>query len=115
MVPHMLKLAVPLDSSGVFFAVPAPVFRVAGAPLLRAVPTSLPIFRAPSDFLAVIIGATAPLAIGLTAYRLTRLIFRCLEGLLTVEATPFDHTGVVALKGQAKNLETVIECVPRPR
>ena len=96
MVPHVLKLAVPLDGSGVLIAVPLPVVRVVGAPFLRTVPASLPILRARHDFLAVIIGATAPLAVGLTAYRLMRLIFRWLEALLTVAATPFDHTGVVA-------------------
>jgi hypothetical protein len=39
---------------------------------------------------------------------LTGLKLRWLEDPLTIATPPLDHTGVVALKGQAKNLETVI-------
>jgi hypothetical protein len=35
------------------------------------------------------------------------LKLRWLEDPLTIATPPFDHTGVVALKGQAKNLEAV--------
>ena len=40
-----------------------------------------------------ILGATAALATQLAAHQLPRLIFRWLEDLLTVAASPFDHTG----------------------
>ena len=48
---------------------------------------------------------------------LLRPIFRWLKEVLTVPATPFAHAGVVALRrgDQVFDLETVIECVPRPR
>ena len=101
MVPNVLKLAVPFDGSGVLLPVPPPVVRVAGAPFLRAVPAFLPIFRVCRDFLAVIIGATAPLAVGRAANRLPWLIFRWLGALLTVAATTLDHTGVVASAADA--------------
>ena len=96
LVPNVLTLAIPLDSSGVLLPVLAPVVRVAGAPFLRTVQASLAILRVRRDFLTVVIGAPAPLTVGLTAHELTRLIFRWLEAQLTVAATPFDHTGVVA-------------------
>jgi hypothetical protein len=56
-----------------------------------------------------------PLTVRLAADQLTGLKLRWLEDPLTIATPPLDHTGVVALKGQAKDLETVIECVPRPR
>jgi len=96
LVPHVLTLAVSLDGGRVLFAISPPIVRVAGAPFLRTVPTSQPIFRVGSDFLAVVIGAAAPLATGFAAYGLPRLILRWLKDLLTVAATPLDHTGVVA-------------------
>jgi hypothetical protein len=61
------------------------------------------------------IGAPPPLTVRFAADRLTGLKLRWLEDPLTIATPPFDHTGVVALKGQAKNLEAVIECVLRPR
>jgi hypothetical protein len=41
----------------------------------------------------VILGAAAALATTVAAHRLPRLVFRWLEGPLTVAASPFDHTG----------------------
>lgn|SRR5581483_7733364 len=96
LVPNVLQAAVPFDGSRVLRTVPSPVVRVAGAPVLRTIQAALPIYRVCRDLLAVVISAAAPLALGLTAYQLTWLIFRWLEALLTVAATPFDHTGVVA-------------------
>ena len=61
------------------------------------------------------IGAPPPLALRLAANGLPGLILRWLKNLLTIATTPFDHTGVVALKGQAKNLETFVELVLPPR
>jgi hypothetical protein len=89
----VLLLAISLDSGWVLFAVSPPVIRVAGSPLLGAVPAHLAVLRVRSDLLAVILCAAAALADGIAAYRLFRLIFRWLEDLLTVAASPFDHTG----------------------
>ena len=93
LVPNLLKLAIPLNGGGVLFAIPSPVVRVAGAPLVWTIQALLSVNRVRSDLLAVVIGAATPLALGLTAYRLPRLILRWLEDHLTVAATPFDHTG----------------------
>lgn len=93
LVPNMLLLAVALDRGWVLLTVPPPVIGVVGSPFLRAVQAYLAIFRICRDFPAVIIGAAPSLALGRAAYRLPRLIFRWLEGLLTVAALPFDHTG----------------------
>jgi len=60
---------------------------------IRPVESCLALFEVGGDLLAVVIGAAAPLAAGVTAYRLPRLIFRWLEDSLTVGALPFDHTG----------------------
>ena len=117
LVSNVLKLAVPLDGGGVLFAIPSSVVRVARAPFLRTIQASLTIYRIRSHLLAVIIGAAPPLALGLTAYRLPRLIFRWLEGLLTVAATPLDHTrGCRTCEESISggDLETAVECVLRP-
>jgi len=98
LVPNVLLLAVPLDGGRVSLAIPPPVIGVAGAPFLGAVQAHLSVFGVRCDLLAVIIGAAAALAAGVAAYRLPRLTFRWLEGSLTVAASPFDHTGVVALE-----------------
>ena len=93
LVSNLLQLTIPLNDGRVLFAIPSPVVRIAGAPLLRTIQAFLPVDRVRSDLLAVIIGAATPLAVGLTAYRLPRLILRWLEDHLTVAAAPFDHTG----------------------
>ena len=117
LVPNLLELTIPLNDGRMLFAIPSPVVRVAGAPLLRTIQAFLPVNRVHSDLLAVIIGAATPLALGLTANQLPRLILRWLENHLTVAATPFDHSGVVASTAdgfQLEDLETAVECVPHP-
>src|SRR5260370_21886568 len=59
---------------------------------IKAVQAYLAVFGIPGDFLAVIIGAAPPLAAGVTAYRLSRLMFRWLEDSLAVVASPSDQT-----------------------
>lgn len=93
LVPNVPLLAVALDRGGGLLAIPPPIIGVPGTPFLRAVQAYLAIFRVRGDLLAMIIGAAAPLAAGVAAYRLPRLIFRWLEGSLTVGASPLDHTG----------------------
>jgi hypothetical protein len=61
----MLLLAVPLDGGWVLLAIPPPVIRMTGAPLLRAVAAYLTIFRIRGDLPAVILGATAAWQSGL--------------------------------------------------
>jgi hypothetical protein len=69
----------------------------------------LTVFRVRRDLLAVIIGAAAALAFELAAHQLPRLILRRLEVLLTVAASPFDHTGgcriLRSVIGQAVDLD----------
>ena len=89
----MLPLAIPLDCGGVLPAILSPILGIPGAPLLSAVRAGLPVFRVRGKFLPSIIGAAAPLAIRLTASRLTRLKLRWQEASLTVTASPFHHTG----------------------
>src|ERR1700680_958258 len=93
LVPNVLLLAVPFDGSRVLLAIPPPVLGIAGPPFLRAVPAYLAVFGVPGDLLAGVIGAASPLAAGVAAYRLPRLIFRWLQESFTVAASPFDHTG----------------------
>jgi hypothetical protein len=93
LVPDVLLLAVPFDGGRVLLAIPPPIIRVAGAPFLRTIQADLAILRVCGDLLAVIIGAPAALAFRLAAHQLARLILRCQEGLFTVGASPFDHTG----------------------
>ncbi|MGA9798080.1 MAG: hypothetical protein WBQ68_03665 [Terriglobales bacterium] len=92
LVPSVLLLAVALDRGWVLLTVPPPVIGVVGPPFLRAVQAYLAVFRVCRDFLPVIIGAALPLARKFAAYQLPGLIFRWLEGSLTVAALPFDHT-----------------------
>jgi len=75
LVPNLLPLSVPLDGGWVLFAIPPPVIRMAGAPLLRTVAAHLAVFRVRGDLLAVILGATAALAVGAAAHQLPRLVF----------------------------------------
>jgi hypothetical protein len=99
LVPNLLLLAVPLDGGGVLFAIPPPIIRVAGTPLLRTVPAYQAVFRIRSDLLTVIIGAAAPLASRLAAHQLPRLILRRLKVLLTIAASPFDHIAGCRIPG----------------
>ena len=99
LVTNLLLLAVPLDGGRVLFAIPSPIIRVAGTPLLRTVPAYQAVFRIRSDLLTVIVGAAAPLAVGLAAHRLPKLIFRWLEDSFTVAASPFDHIAGCRIPG----------------
>src|SRR4026208_417746 len=89
----MLSLTVALHRLRMFFTVAPPIIRVARSPLLRAIPAHLPILRVSRDLLTVIVGAALPLAGWLATHQLPRLIFRRLEFLLTVAASPLGHTG----------------------
>jgi hypothetical protein len=93
LVPEALPFAVPLDGSGVLLAIPPPVIRMSGTPLLRAVAAHLAVFRVRGNLLAVILGATAALAVGAAAHQLPRLVFRWLEGVPAKAASPFAHNG----------------------
>ena len=77
----------------------------------------MPVLGVMHELLAMVVGAALSLAGHLSTDRLLRPIFRWLKEVLTVPATPFAHAGVVALRqgDQVFDLETVIECVPRPR
>ena len=92
----MLLLAVSLDGHRMLSAILPPVIRMPGAPLLRAVAAHLAVYRVRSDLLAVILGATAALAVRAAADQLPRLVFRWQEGVPTKAASPFAHTVVVA-------------------
>jgi len=113
----MLSLAVPLDGGRLLLAILPPIIRMARAPLLRTVAAYLAIFRICRDFLAVIVCATAALAVGAAAHQLPRLILRRQEGVLAEAASPFDHTAVVAscgLRLSGRDLETAVECLLHP-
>ena len=116
MVPDVLPLAVPRNGGRVLGAITAPVVQVSSAPLLNTVPAYLAVFGVGDYPLAVIIGATSPLAVRFAANRLPWLVFRWLEDSFTVAATPFDHIGGCrTVRPEAKNIETVVESVPPPR
>ena len=108
-------MAVAFDDGRIALPAPAPVLGIPGPPFAGAVLTDLPVFRVRGDLATVAIGAPPPLTVRFATDRLTGLKLRWLEDPLTIATPPLDHTGVVALKGQAKNLEAVIECVTRPR
>ena len=108
--PDSLQLEVVMDNGWMALPAPVPVVGMAGPPFPATILTAVPVFRIRGDLPAVIIGAPSPLAFRLAADGLLRLTRRWLEDPLTIATSPFDHTGVVAL-----SLETVIECVARPR
>src|ERR1700694_90158 len=114
MIPDSLLLAVALDDGRIALPAPPPVLGIRAPPLARPVRPDLQVSRIRGDLAAVAIGAPPPLTVRFAADRLTGLKLRWLEDPLTIATPPFDHTGVVALKGQTKNLEAVIECVLRP-
>ena len=114
LIPDALPLAIAFDGGRIALPALAPVVGMAGAPFSAGILTNLAIFRIGGDLLAAAIGAPPPLALRTTADGLTGLKLRRLEDLLAIATTPFDHTGVVSLTAQA-DLETFIECVPRPR
>src|SRR5437899_395998 len=96
-------------------AAPAPVRGIPGPPFPRAVLTHLSVFRIRGELAAVGIRTPTPLALRFAADQVSGLTLGWLEDPLAMATPPLDHTGVVALKGQAKNLEAFIESVPRPR
>ena len=76
----------------------------------RAVSRDALLFSVPA------VGTPAPLALLLAADQLTGLKLGWLKGPITIATSPLDHTGVCpTARGQAKNLEAFVECVPRPR
>jgi hypothetical protein len=87
----VLLLAIALDGGRVLFPILPPIVWIPGSPFLGTVQAHLAVFRVRRDLLAVIFGAAAALTTGVAAHRLSRLIFRGLEDLLTVAASPFDH------------------------
>jgi hypothetical protein len=110
------SLAILLYGGCVALAITPPVIRVSRTPLLKTVEAHLAAFGVGGYFLAVIIGAAAPLAARFAANRLPWLILRWLEDSFTVAATPFDHTGGCrTVRPGVKNLEAVLESVPPPR
>lgn len=89
----MLLLAIPRDRGWVLLTVSPPIVRIPGSPFLRAVPTHFAVFWVRRDLLTVVLSAATSLATGLAAHRLPGLIFRWLEDLFTVAASPFEHIG----------------------
>jgi hypothetical protein len=72
-------------------AILLPVARVRLAPLPRTVQADLPVNRIRSDLLPVIIAAALPLAPGLAANELLRMIRGRLKDLLTITTTASTH------------------------
>ena len=117
-IPNLLLLAVLFRSGGMLLAIPFPVIGIARSPFARAVPANLTVFGIGGDLRLVIISAAPSLAIRLTAHLLARLELRGLEALLAIAATPFIHTAVVLPlppRTRSRDLETAVECLPRPR
>jgi len=71
---------------------------MAGPPLPAAILTYLTVFRIRSNLAAVGFRASTPLALRPAADRLTGLKLGGLEDPITIATSPFDHTGVVALR-----------------
>jgi hypothetical protein len=86
-----LLLAVSLNGGRALLPILFPVIGIAGTPFSRAVPADVSVFGIRSSFSAVIVGATAPLAVDSATDRLAGLELRRLEDLLAVETTPFTH------------------------
>ena len=95
-IAALLLLAVLLRGGWALLPVLLPVAGIRGAPLARTVLANLAVFRIGGNLLFVIILAPLPLAIGLATNRLPRLKLRGSETLLTIPATRFSHTAVVA-------------------
>src|SRR5439155_20892322 len=119
-IPLPLLLAILLHGGGVLFPVPLPVIRIPISPLPWALHANLSILRIGSDLAPVVIVPPLPLAIGIAAYSLRRLVFSGLECLLAIQAAPSGHesrcpTHCCLTAIRTCNLETVVECLPRPR
>ena len=114
-IPGFLLFPVLSDRIGVFCAVLLPVIRVAAAPFPRTVPAHLAVLFVCIQFLLPVLNPPPLLTIHLTADRLLRLVLRGLKSLLTIAATPFSHTRGYRIREKAKNLESDVEYLPRPR
>jgi hypothetical protein len=121
-ITELLLLAIPVNRFGMFHAVTRPVIRMADSPFSGAVAANIAVLRIGGNLLAVVFGSALSLACQLAADRLAGLKLRKLKGLLAIAAAPFRHTAVVASPAwgtggvrHPADLETAVECVPRPR
>ena len=118
MVAELLLQAVVLNGGWVLQTVLLPVIGIAGAPLARAVAAPFAVFGIGGDSFLVVVRAPPALAIRFFANRLATLELRWLEQLPAVAATPLTHRAVVAsdaCEEGGRDLETDLECLPRPR
>jgi hypothetical protein len=90
-VAFLLLFAIVAGRIGVLLPIPLPIPGMLSPPLMRTVPTDLPIFGISSELLLVVLAAPPLLAVRIAANYLQGLIFRCLEVLLTIAAAPFAH------------------------
>jgi hypothetical protein len=72
-VATLLLVAVPVDTVGVRLAVLIPVVRVLLAPLPRALPALLGVYRVTGQLVAAIVGSPVPLAFRPAANNLIRM------------------------------------------
>ena len=91
LIPQVLLSAISFYQLRVALAILLPVVGVGLAPLSRTFQANLSINRIGRDLLPMIITLALPLACGLVADRLLRMISRGLKGLLTVTATEIFH------------------------
>jgi hypothetical protein len=103
----LLLLAVPVGGGGILLPVLLPVIGMARAPFPGTVAADVAVFGIGREFTAVIIGATAALAVGFPAYGLAALELRRPKELLTVETTPFTHMNGVVSSNAAAPPESV--------
>jgi len=75
-----------------------PVVRVLFPPMPRALTTPFEVVRIGGDLPSAVVGASLSLAVRFAADDLLALALRWAEDPAAVRTTPFDHTGVVALK-----------------
>ena len=124
LVPLPLALSVSFRPCGIVLKQLRPVARVFRAPLLRALQTSLSIHRIVGDLPSVVIVTAPSLTDRVTTSTLSRLKLGRHKCSLAIAAGPFSHEPVLACRRaplprcsdvQATNLETDVECVPRPR
>ena len=92
---------VSFSRGGISLPILLPVVGIAGTPLPGTVAADVAVFGIGGEFRAVIIGATATLAVGFTTNGLAALELGRLEILLAVEATPFTHMNGVVSSSQA--------------
>ena len=94
-----LALPVAFRPRGIVFEQPRPVTRMLRAPLLRALPTDLPIHGIGGDLPPVVVTTAAPLADWIAAGELSRLELGWLKRTLAIAADPFSHEPVLACHG----------------